>query len=307
MSRHPILWSLVLVSGVVAFLGLCLFFLILIANRSESFVPLIGRGAVAVVEIEGLIFSSEEVLKEIVRHEKNNNVKALVVRIESPGGAVAPSQEIFDQIKKFRKSKKVVISMGAVAASGGYYIATAADKIIASPGTITGSIGVIMESFGVQRLIDLARLESRVIKTGPYKDVGSPYREMTDAERDYLQQLINDIYAQFKQAVAEQRKIDPARVEELAQGKIYTGRQALEAGLIDGLGNLYDALSEAKKLVGLPDDAPVIWPREEPFPLEWLLTKSSWGRGILKLFRGGFGEEAYPLWLYPAGNSFSFH
>lgn len=307
MSRHPILWSLALLAVVIAFLGLCLFFLVFIANRSERVVPLFGTGAVAVVTIEGTIFSSEEVLKEIVRHEKNDNVKALVVRIESPGGAVAPSQEIFDEIKRFRKDKKVVVSMGAVAASGGYYIATAGDKIIAAPGTITGSIGVIMESFGVQKLVDLARLESRVIKTGPYKDVGSPYRDMTAAERDYLQQLINDIYGQFKQAVAEERKIDPARVEELAQGKIYTGRQALEAGLIDGLGNLYDALSEAKKLVGLPDDAPVIWPRDEPFPLEWLLRKSSWGRGILKLFGNGFGEGAYPLWLYPAGNSLLLH
>lgn len=307
MSRHPILWSLALVAVVIAFLVLCLFFIVTIAGRGERLVPIFGRGAVAVVEIEGQIFSSADVLKEIVRHEKNDNVKALVVRIESPGGAVAPSQEIFNQIKKFRKTKKVVVSMGAVAASGGYYIATAADRILASPGTITGSIGVIMESFGVQKLIDLARLESRVIKTGPYKDIGSPYRDMTDSEKEYLQGLINDIYGQFKQAVGEERKIDPARVEELAQGKIYTGRQALEEGLVDGLGNLYDALSEAKKLVGLPDDAPVIWPREEPFPLEWLLTKSAWGKRILDFFGKGPGEGSYPLWLYPAGNGFSFH
>jgi protease-4 len=181
---------------------------------------------------------------------RDASVKALVVRIDSPGGAVAPSQEIHQAILRARKDKKVVCSMGTVAASGGYYVAAACDQIFASAGTITGSIGVISEVPHVQKLLELARVDVETIKSGAMKDVGSPLRAMSTDERHFLQGFIDNIYEQFLSDVATARKLDKEKLRALADGRILTGKQALEAGLVDKLGNLEDAVEAAARLAG---------------------------------------------------------
>ena len=256
-----------------------------------------GFGEVAVIKIEGPIFDSIPVLKELRFYQENDAVKALVLRIDSPGGAVAPSQEIFEEVKKFKKDKIVVVSMGTLAASGGYYIASAAHKIVASPGTVTGSIGVIMETMGVGEVLKTLKLESRVIKSGEYKDIGSPLRGVEPKEKAYLQAMLDNMYHQFVEAVSEQRKIPLETMKGLAEGKIYTGQQALEVGLVDQLGTLYDAIDEAKKMAHLSEDAGVIWPREERFP--WGPFRSFLQLGKVFKWFGWVTEQGFfPLSLY---------
>ena len=291
MTRHPILFS-------VIFIGLAMALIVLvfgsILTLSFHNGPLFSFGNVAVLDIEGAIYDSGDILKDMEKARKDDSVKAVVLRIDSPGGAVAPSQEIFEEVKKIRLKKKVVVSMGTVAASGGYYIASAADRIFASPGTITGSIGVIMESVGVEGLLSWPHLDSRVIKSGEYKDVGSPFRKMKPEEKVYLQSVLDNMYDQFKKAVSEGRGMDSAKVEGLAQGKIYTGEQALAAGLVDEMGTLYDAIDAAKKMAGLSVEAPVIWPREDHFPFNLFSSKS-----FIKNYFHGFD---FPVWLYMPGH-----
>lgn len=286
MKHHPILFSILIIFLVFVFFISLLMALVLYFSGSQG--PFLSMGDMAVLKIEGAIYDSEPTLKEIVRLKEEDAIKAVVVRIDSPGGAVAPSQEIFEELKKLREKKKVVVSMGTVAASGGYYIASVAHKILASPGTITGSIGVIMESLGFQELLKKISLESRVIKTGDYKDVGSPLRRMEPSEREYLEKILVNMYDRFLKDVSQMRGMEIEKLRTLAQGKIYTGEQALEVGLIDGLGTLYDAIEEAKKLAGLPKDAKVIWPREEGLP--WM--------GILSSVKKTLQQVDFPLGLY---------
>lgn len=290
--KHPILFSVVfifLAFGVIGFV-----FSSILYFSSYGGGSVFSSGNIAVIKIEGPIFDSDDTLKDLEKDRKDDSVKAVVLRIDSPGGAVAPSQEIFEEVKRVKLKKKVIVSMGTVAASGGYYIASAADKIFASPGTITGSIGVIMESFDLEDLLHWAHLESRVLKSGKYKDVGSPFRDMTPEEKAYMQDLINNMYGQFKKAVGEGRGLEAAKVEELAQGKIYTGEQAKEVGLVDEMGTIYDAIDAAKKMVGLSPDAHVIWPREDKFPFNLFSSKS--------FIKNYFHVFDFPVWLYMPGH-----
>jgi protease-4 len=245
----------------------------------------------------GAIFDSEETLRELQEDADDDDIKAVVLRIDSPGGAVGPSQEIFRQVLKLKQAgKKVVVSMGTVAASGGYYIASAADKIVASPGTITGSIGVIMENFGVADLAKFLLVEPRVIKSGKLKDVGNPFRPMTEDEKAFLQNLADDMYAQFTGDVAEQRKIPLEKLREIAEGKVYSGSQAKALGLVDELGNLYDAIDLAKKMAGLPKKAGVLWPRK-PGALESFFGNEAEGRSVLNRIVTQWGASL-PLWFF---------
>src|SRR3989338_99212 len=219
--KHPILLSFTIVFLVFGFLvGLFAFVIALSrGNISSSF----SGGQVAVVKIEGPIFDSGDTIEELEDYFQDDSVKAIVLRIDSPGGAAAPSQEIYEEVRKIKAKKPVVISMGTVAASGGYYIAAAGSEIFANPGTITGSIGVIMESLNFEKLFEWAKLENQVIKSGKFKDVGSPFRKMTAEEKAYLQNILDNMYLQFMKAVADNRGFTPEKMSELAQGKIYTG------------------------------------------------------------------------------------
>jgi protease-4 len=183
-----------------------------------------------------------------------------VLRIDSPGGTVVAAQEIFAAVNRLReeKAKVVVVSMADIAASGGYYIACAADRILANPGTITGSIGVIMEFPNMQELFGKIGLKSTTIKSGEFKDTGNALREMTDRERAVLQALIDDVFGQFVQAVQEGRDMSPEKVRELADGRIFTGNQALELGLVDEIGDMAGAIRAAADLAGIEGDPEIV-------------------------------------------------
>jgi len=220
-------------------------------------------GKVGLVRVEGVILESEDVIEELKTFSKDPSVKAVVLRINSPGGAVAPSQEIYDEIIKLRKDKKVVASMGAVAASGGYYIASPADKIVANPGTLTGSIGVIMEIPNFEGLMKKIGVETRVIKSGKHKDIASVFKSMSEEERKILQALLDDVHEQFIKAVSDSRGIEYEKVKDLADGRIFTGKKAKELGLIDILGNLEDAVRLAGQLGGIKGEPQVVTKKEK--------------------------------------------
>lgn len=218
----------------------------------------IAQDRIAVVRIENVIYLSEKIVERLTVLEEDASVKGIVLRINSPGGGVAPSQEIYEAVRSFRKSGKLVVaSLGSVAASGGYYIACAADTIMANPGTVTGSIGVIFEFPYVEELLKKIGVDMEVIKSGRYKDAGSPTRKLTTEERALFQAVIDDTWEQFVAAVADGRSMKPEEVKRIADGRIFTGRQAMNEGLVDTLGTFEDAKKMAKKACGLPDDAEV--------------------------------------------------
>ena len=223
-----------------------------------------GQDRVAVIRIEGVILDAQATISELKHYSENPLVKAIVLRIDSPGGGVVPSQEIHDAVKrvKNKSNKAVIASMGTVAASGGYYIAAATDRIIANPGSLTGSIGVIMEMANFEGLMKKVGVEGVVIKSGRFKDVGSPLRKMSDEERKLLQSVMDDVHQQFIQAVADGRSMELSDVEPLADGRIYTGRQAKEARLVDELGDLDDAIHIAADIAGMEGEPKVVEPRK---------------------------------------------
>ena len=223
-----------------------------------------SQDRVALIRIEGVILDAQATISELKQYSENPLVKAIVLRIDSPGGGVVPSQEIHDAVKrvKNKSNKAVIASMGTVAASGGYYIAAATDRIIANPGTLTGSIGVIMEMANFEGLMKKVGVEGVVIKSGRFKDVGSPLRKMSDEERKLLQSVMDDVHHQFIQAVADGRSLEVSDVEPLADGRIYTGRQAKEARLVDELGDLDDAIHIAADIAGMEGEAKVVEPRK---------------------------------------------
>jgi protease-4 len=218
---------------------------------------------VGLIRIEGVIVDAQSTIGELKRFADNPSIKAIVLRIDSPGGGVVPSQEIHDAVQRVRnKSHKTVIaSMGTVAASGGYYIAVATDRIMANSGTLTGSIGVIMEMANIEGLLQKIGVEGVVIKSGRLKDVGSPLRKMSDEERELLQSVMDDVHRQFIEAVAEGRGLDVAAVQALADGRIFTGRQAKASKLVDELGDLEAAIQLAADVAGIEGVPKVIEPR----------------------------------------------
>lgn len=223
----------------------------------ETYEVSTGAGErIALIELDEPIFESEEFIRQLKKYRDRASIKAVVLRLNSPGGAVAPSQEIFDEVKRTRDSgKPVVVSMSSVAASGAYYIACGANQIVANPGTITGSIGVISEFTNFKGLLDKIGIENTTIKSGKYKDAGNPSRPMTEDERQQLQTLIDDVYGQFVADVAQGRKLSEDSVRTLADGRIFTGRQAYALGLVDTLGTLETAIRIAGnlgKIVGEP-------------------------------------------------------
>ncbi|ACM21249.1 peptidase, S49 family [Geotalea daltonii FRC-32] len=233
-----------------------------------------GEG-VGLVEVKGIILDPQETVKQLQALRKNEKVKAVVLRIDSPGGVVGPSQEIHDAVKKLNMKKKVVVSMGSLAASGGYYIAVPATKIFANPGTITGSIGVLMKFSNIEGLMDKVGMKAFTLKTGKFKDVGSPARTMTDQEKEMLQSVIDSTHGQFIKAVAEGRKLPVEEVRSLANGRIYSGEQALALKLIDQLGTLQDAVEEAGRLGGIKGEPEIIRPPKKKKVFIDLLVESA--------------------------------
>lgn len=233
----------------------------------------LGGSKVALITVEGVILDSKEIIDQLEKYRTNPSVKAIVLRINSPGGGVAPSQEIYEEILKTRQvnKKPVVASMGSVAASGGYYVASAADLIMANPGSITGSIGVLLQVPNISGLLQKIGVKSVVVKSGQHKDLASPTREMTDAERQILQGMLDDVHNQFIDVVAEGRQINRKKVEAMADGRIFSGREAQSLGLVDHLGNLQDAIDRAGTLAGIRGKPTVIQERKRGFFLLDLL------------------------------------
>lgn len=253
-KRSPLLRGCLILLAVIA--G----FLILMKLVGKVGGKLSGIENVGVVKIEGIITDSATINESIRKFAKDENIKAIVLRINSPGGGVGPSQEIYEEVKKLRDKKVVVASIGAVGASGGYYIACGADKIVANPGSITGSIGVIMEFLNLKELIEKLGMKGMVVKSGPLKDVGNPLRDMTEEERELLKTLIDNIHYQFVDAVADGRKLERSKVEIIADGRIFSGEQAKELGLVDILGNFYDAIDVSAKISGIKGEPRLVYP-----------------------------------------------
>jgi protease IV len=219
------------------------------------------RERVAILPIDGVILSDEWILLELRRFVDDPTVRALVVAIDSPGGAVAPSQSIYQELRRAREmGLPVVAVIGSVGASGGYYIALAADSILAMPGSVTGSIGVIMELPDASELLGRVGLNMQVVKSAEFKDAGSPFRRPSDADRQVLQAMVSDVYGQFVDAVAYERALPVDSVHGLADGRLLSGRQAVSAGLIDRPGNLIDAIAVAGRMAGLGDEPDILYP-----------------------------------------------
>jgi len=234
---------------------------LMIALFQKGGVPIGDK--VALVRVEGPIIDSKSAADEIREYAKDASIKAIVLRVDSPGGAVAPSQEIYEEVKKAMAKKKVVVSMGSLAASGGYYISSPASRIVANPGTLTGSIGVIMEIPNIEGLMSKVGAKTEVIKSGRHKDIASMFRGIGKEERAILQGVLDDVHEQFIESVAEGRKMPAGEVRKLADGRIFTGRQALGTGLVDELGNLDDAVKAAAKLSGIKGEPEVVTKKEK--------------------------------------------
>ena len=262
-----------------------------------------------IVEVKGAIgesqtgVDSDKIVKLLKKYERDEDVKAIVLRVDSPGGSVAPSQEIHDAIKRIKTKKKVVVSMGALAASGGYYISAPADRIFAEPGTLTGSIGVIFMHFNVRGLLEWAKIEETTLKAGKYKDTLSPFRPLRDTDREEIQGISDDVYGQFIDAVAQGRGLPEARVREIAEGRIYTGKRAKELKLVDELGGFDDAVGAAWSLSGQTGEPRIQYPsREHEFSLRDLLRGAFQGafQGATEGVRSAAGGEGGVMFLAPS-------
>lgn len=270
-GRHSCLLTLLAIMAVVGFIGAIL---VGVGYLSGQTITKPAKNSLGVIEIKGVIISSEFIVKNLVKFRKDENIKAIILRIDSPGGGVAATQEIYSEIIKTRKTKKVIASMGSVAASGGLYIAASANKIMANPGTLTGSIGVIMQFANYEELFKKIGLKSVVIKSGEFKDIGSPARGMTKKEKAYLQSVVEEIHQQFVRDVAVGRGMPVDKVAALADGRIFTGEKAVKLGLVDKLGNYQDAIDWAKKLAGITGKTNLVYPPKKKFDFfDMLSTK----------------------------------
>lgn len=251
-----ILWAAIVI-------GLILIVVSLLKVRAER---------IGIVEIEGVITDSKEVLEQIEKFKDDVTVKGIVVRINSPGGASAPCQEIFRELRKLSEKKKVFVSMGSVCASGGYYIACAGEKIYAMPSTVTGSIGVLVETIVLEDLLRKLGLQSVIIKSGEYKDTGSPLRKMKEEEKAYIKEIVDSIHEQFIEDVANGRKLPKEKVKKLSDGRVFLGTSAKEYGLVDKIGTLNDAIEDLRLTLGLKERPEIVYAKRKLDILRLLIS-----------------------------------
>jgi protease-4 len=265
--RHPFLFFLMAITAffTIAFLG----FIIILSFGSKMINTQLTaqysstKGNIGIVEINGMILSSKKIIQDIKTFRDDDSIKAIILRIDSPGGGIGPSQEIYREIIKTKMDKKIITSMGSVAASGGYYIASATDGIVANPGTITGSIGVIMEYANIMEIAKKIGISPVVIKSGEFKDMGSPFRDLKDSEKMILQELVDELHLQFVSDAAKARGMEIKTMATLADGRAYTGQKALKLKLVDRLGNLDDAVQWAGELGQIKEKLKPVYPRED--------------------------------------------
>ena len=278
-SRHAILKGLGLLGVFILVVFVGAFFFAYLTGGESKVLSMFSDDSIGVLLIDGAIDDSRQPLRELKRFKEAPWIKAVVVRIDSPGGAVAPTQEIFEEIRKVKAKKPVIASMGGMAASGGYYIASACDKIVANPGTLTGSIGVIMQLANVEDLMKKIGVRGYSVKSAPNKDIGSPFQDLSAEGRAILQSLVDNVHGQFVRAVARGRDMDEAVVRKLSDGRIYSGAQAKDLGLVDQFGTLEDAIEFAAKQAGIESEPSVFYSRTE--------RESLWDR----MFFGVFGVK----------------
>ena len=247
---------------------------------------------IGVVSITGTISSSKKISSELVKFAKDDSISAIILRINSPGGGVGASQEIYREVQKITPQKPVVVSMGSVAASGGYYVAAPATKIVSNPGTITGSIGVFIQFVRLEELLNKIGVDLEIVKSGEFKDMGSPDRKLTQRDRDILDALIKDLQGQFVSAVASGRNLSVEKVQEFADGRIFSGARAKDLGLVDYMGNFQDAVEITKKIVGIKGDVALVYPKKSTGEL-WNLFLESSARNIVGVLteKGGSSVE----------------
>ncbi|MGE5839139.1 MAG: signal peptide peptidase SppA [Deltaproteobacteria bacterium] len=273
---HPIIAVLLIIVAVGLVLGLALTFFYSVAGPSEAFS---FKEKIGVLPIDGTITESDALVAQLVELRKDRRIKAIVLRVNSPGGSVGPSQEIYREIRKTVETKKVVASLGGLAASGGYYAASAADKIVANPGTLAGSIGVIMEFVQVEELLKKVGVNVEVLKTGEFKDIGSPHRKLSERDREMIRTLVFDVQRQFVEAVAQGRNLPVEKVREIADGRVLSGAQCKELGLVDQLGNFEDAVDLAKTLAGIRGEVTLVYPKK-PRERWWTLFLQDMSRAV---------------------------
>jgi len=289
MTKKIVLTVLAIFVGVVLlFIGCVFIAKVLLGEGDQQFAKKAGVG---LVEVKGMILDSRETVRQLRHFLKQDEIKAVVLRVDSPGGVVAPSQEIYEEVKRFAAKKKIVVSMGSLAASGGYYISAPATLIYANPGTITASIGVIIKLSNIEALMDKIGIKSTVIKTGKFKDSGSPVREMTPEDRAMFQSVIDSTHGQFIKAVASGRKLPEDEVRRIADGRVLSGEQALALKLVDRLGTFQDAIEEAGKLAGISGEPEVILPPKKKVNYLDLLTEGAEGSFEGALNKAGRGLQ----------------
>jgi protease IV len=265
--RHPFLFFSMIVSICMTMMFLGVVFLISFSSSmmnsgfAKSYTQ--NDGNIGIVEINGMILNSKKVIQDIQTFNKDDDIKAIILRVDSPGGGIGPSQEIYREIMKIKPTKKIITSMGSVAASGGYYIASATNGIVANPGTITGSIGVIMEYVNLMEIAQKIGISPIVIKSGEFKDMGSPLRELKESEKKLFQALVDELHLQFVTDASKARDIDLETMKTLADGRVYTGQKALQLKLIDRLGNLDDAVQWAGELGNIQEELVPVYPKED--------------------------------------------
>ena len=270
--RHPILTVLVIILVIALVLGSAM---VIALNMLSPSSDLFFTEKIGIISVEGIISTSQTVTSQLVKYRKDKDIKAIILKINSPGGAIAPSQEIYREIRKTIPVKKVVAAMGTVAASGGYYISAATNKIVANPGTITGSIGVIMEFVRVEELLKKIGVDLEIMKSGEFKDIGSPDRKLTERERKILDAMIMDMQKQFVEAIVRGRNLSLEKVQAIADGRIFSGAQAKELGLVDFLGNFQDAVEITKELAGIKGEVTLVYPKKSKLELFDLLLETS--------------------------------
>ncbi|UCG99832.1 MAG: signal peptide peptidase SppA [Deltaproteobacteria bacterium] len=289
-SDRPITLVLLILGIAILFFGTVMAIVLSFSygTRTLSFGNKIG-----VIPINGVIKDADTITEQLISFRNDRQIKAIILRINSPGGGVGPSQEIYSETRRTTQEKKVIASLGSLTASGAYYIASATDKIIANPGTLTGSIGVLMEFIRIEELLNKIGVEMHVIKSGEFKDIGSPNRKMTDRERQMIMNLLEDIRNQFVTAVSEGRNMPREKVLEIADGRIFSGRQAKKFGLVDRLGNFHDAVNLAKRMANIKGEVKLVYPEKKRRSFLWDLLFRDLIDSIIKRIDRHYGLLEY--------------
>jgi len=281
IKNHPILTTFVILGVLALLLGVTAAIAVMLFAPSSA-LPFSDK--IGVIPINGTISDSVEITSQLVKFRKDRGIKAIILRIDSPGGGVGPTQEIYQEVRRIAQTKKVVASLGGVAASGGYYIAVGANKIVANPGTITGSIGAFMQFVRLEDLFSKLGINFEVLKSGEFKDIGSPHRKMTERDRSLINALLADIQSQFVEEVARGRTLSVEKVLEIADGRIFSGARAKELGLVDILGNFQDAVELVKEMAGIKGDPTLVYPKKSRQGL-WDMLFESCLRTVVKASR----------------------